>query len=171
MKDIIGKSKIKLTNIPCKLTSNKVDVYNKPEIVNAFNNFFINIGQKLAIQIQKSSKTFETCISKVHVIMDSQPLSINRLKNAFFLLKINKSTGVDGFSFNIIKKCFVVLCKPSIYLFQLSLEKEVFPDDLEVANVTPIYKSGVSCHISNYRPISGLPCFSKILQRLMYNCH
>ena len=42
MKDIIGKSKIKLTNIPCKLTSNKVDVYNKPEIVNAFNDFFIN---------------------------------------------------------------------------------------------------------------------------------
>ena len=101
--------------------------------------------------------------------MDSQPLSINELKDVFFLLKINESTGDDGFSFNIIKKCFVVLCEPSIYLFQLSLEKEVFPNDLKIAKVTPIYKAGVSGHISNYRPISVLPCFSKILQRLMYN--
>ena len=59
-KDIIGKSKIKSTNLPCKLTISKMDVYNKPEIANAFNDFFTNIGQKLASQIPKSSKTFET---------------------------------------------------------------------------------------------------------------
>ena len=55
MKDIIGKSKIKLTNLPHKVTINKVDVYDKPEIANAFNDFFTNIGQKLASQIPKSS--------------------------------------------------------------------------------------------------------------------
>ena len=37
MKDIIGKSKIKSTNHPCKLTINKVDLYNKSKIVNALN--------------------------------------------------------------------------------------------------------------------------------------
>ena len=35
MKDIIGKSKIKSTNLPCKLTINKIDIYNKPEIADA----------------------------------------------------------------------------------------------------------------------------------------
>ena len=30
----------KSTNLPCKLIINKVDVYNKPEIANAFNDFF-----------------------------------------------------------------------------------------------------------------------------------
>ena len=35
--------------------------------------------------------------------MDSKPLSINELKDAFFSLKINKSSGVDDVSFNIIK--------------------------------------------------------------------
>ena len=48
MKDIIGKSKIKSTNFPRKLTINKVDVYNKPERADAFNDFVTNIGQKLA---------------------------------------------------------------------------------------------------------------------------
>ena len=36
--------------------------------------------------------------------MDSKYLSINKLKDAFFWLKINKSSGVDNASFNIIKK-------------------------------------------------------------------
>ena len=146
-----------------------MDVYNKPEIADAFNDFFTNIGQKLASQIPKSSKTFETYINKENAIMDSKPLSINKLKEAFFSLKINKSSGVDDVSFNIIKKCFDVLCKPLIYLFQLSLEKGVFPDDLEIAKVTPIYKAGDNSDISNYRPISVLLCFSRILERLMYN--
>ena len=88
---MIGKSKIKSTNFPRKLTINKVDVYNKPEIADAFNDFFTYVGRKLASQIPKSSKTFETCINKVNLIMDSKPLSINELKDAFFSLKINKS--------------------------------------------------------------------------------
>ena len=147
----------------------KVDVYNKPEIADAFNHFFTNIGQERASQIPKSSKTFETYINKVNVIMDSKLLSINELKDAFFSLKINKSSGIDNDSFNIIRKCFWVLCEPLIYLFQLSPENGAFPDDLKIAKVTPIYKAGDNSDISNYRPISVLPCFSKILERLMYN--
>ena len=58
MKDIKGKSKIKSTNLPRELTINKLDVYNKQEIPDAFNDFFTNIGQKLASQI-KSFKPFE----------------------------------------------------------------------------------------------------------------
>ena len=110
MKSIIGKSKTKLTNLPQKLTINKVDVYDKPEIVDAFHDFFTNIGQKLASQITESSEIFKTYINKMNVIMDSNPLSINELKDAFFLLKINKSLGVHDISSNIIKKtlgCFV----------------------------------------------------------------
>ena len=80
--------------------------------------------------------------------MDSKSLFINELKDAFFSLKINKSSGVDDVSLNIIQKCFGVLCKPLIYLFQLCLEKEVFPNDLKIAKVTAIYKAGDSSDIS-----------------------
>ena len=67
MKDIIGKSKRKSTNLPPKLTINKVDVCNKCKIADAFNHFFTNVGQKLVSQIPKSSETFETYINKVSV--------------------------------------------------------------------------------------------------------
>ena len=48
----------------------------------------------------------------MNVIMDSNPLSINELKDAFLPLKTNKSSGVDDVSFNVIKKCFRVFSKP-----------------------------------------------------------
>ena len=119
------------------------------------------IRQKLASQIPKPSKTFKTYINKVNVLMNSKSLSINESKDAFFSLKISKILGV--------KKCFWVLCKPLIYLFQISLEKGLFPDDLKIGKVTPIYKAKDDSDISNYKPISVLHCFSKFLERLMYN--
>ena len=87
----------------------------------------------------------------------------------FFSLKINKSAGHDGVSFNVIKKCFGELCEPLKYLFNLSIVKGIFPDDLKIAKVTPIYKADNSSNVSNYRPISVLPCFSKMLEGRMYN--
>ena len=117
-----------------------------------------------------ASKRFDFYITKVNTSMESQPLSINELKNAFFSLNINKSPGHDGVSFNVIKKCFGELCEPLKYLFNLSIVKGIFPVDLKIAKFTPIYKADHSSNISNYRPISVLPCFSKMLERIMYNC-
>ena len=52
--------------------------------------------------------------------------------------------------------------------FDLSFENGIFPDSLKIAKVTPVYKSGDNSSLSNYRPISVLPCFSKMLERIMY---
>ena len=68
----------------------------------------------------------------------------------------------------LFKKCFGVLCKSIIYLFQLLLEKGVFPDDLKIAKVTPIYKAGDSRDTSSFRSLTVLPYFSKILELLIY---
>ena len=54
-------------------------------------------------------------------------------------------------------------------IFNLSLQKGCFPEDLKIVRVTPIYKADDVNEIGNYRPISVLPCFSKILERIMYN--
>ena len=45
----------------------------------------------------------------------------------------------------------------------------MFPDELKTAKVSPIFKAGETIDVSNYRPISVLPCFSKILERIMDN--
>ena len=68
----------------------------------------------------------------------------------------------------VIKKCFGSLCEPLKYE-NLSNENGVFPGGLKIARVTPIYKGEGSSDVINYRPISVLPCFSKSLERIMYN--
>ena len=170
MKKLAGKIKLKSSNLPRRITVNKVDIFDERKSANEFNAFFTNIGSKLASKIPNASTTFETYINKLVSIMETKRLSTNELKDAFFSLKINKSPGYDDNSLNILKKCFNSLCEPLKYLFNLSIEKEIFPDDLKVAKVTPIYKTDVESDLSNYRPISVFSCFSKILERIMCNC-
>ena len=74
-----------------------------------------------------------------------------------------------GSILNVIKKCFGELCETLKYLFSFSIVKGIFPCDLKIVKVTSIYKVHNSSNISNYRPISVLPCFSKMLERVMYN--
>ena len=138
MKELIGKIKLKSSNLPRRITVNEVDIFDKRKIANEFNAFFTNIGSKLARKIPNASTTFESYINKPDSIMKTKQLSMNELKDAFFSLKINKSPGYDDISFNVVKKCFSSLCKPLKYLLNLSIKKGIFPDDLKIAKVTPI---------------------------------
>ena len=54
-------------------------------------------------------------------------------------------------------------------IFSLSLKTGIFPEKMKIAKVSPIFKKGDKSILSNYRPISVLPCFSKILERIMYS--
>ena len=54
-------------------------------------------------------------------------------------------------------------------MFNLSLSTGIVPDPLKLAKVIPVYKKNNKLLLENYRPISLLPTFSKILERIMYN--
>ena len=51
----------------------------------------------------------------------------------------------------------------------MSIKKDIFPDQLKIAEVIPLFKKGDNALMDNYRPISVLPCFSKILERIIYS--
>ncbi|CAF4908207.1 unnamed protein product [Pieris macdunnoughi] len=74
--------------------------------------------------------------------MASQPKSLNVLKVRFF---------------DNLTSCLNEL-----------LRDGKFPDNLKIAKVSPIYKSGPRDDPGNYRPISVLPVMSKILERVVY---
>ena len=67
----------------------------------------------------------------------------------------------DGLSMNLVKKVINNIIKPLKYICNKS-----FPDNMKISKVIPILKYGDNSILSNYRPISLLSQFSKILEKL-----
>ena len=79
------------------------------------------------------------------------------------------AVGFDGLNPIIIKDNFDLIINQVLLIFNLSFAQGVFPKLLKTAIVTPIYESGSLINPSNYRPISILTIFSKLLEKLFYN--
>ena len=62
-----------------------------------------------------------------------------------------------------------VYIKPLTYLINISIKQGIFPEELKMAKVIPIYKSDDKQLIQNYRPISVISYFSKVFEKIMYN--
>ena len=60
--------------------------------------------------------------------------------------------------FSVVKKCFGDLCDLLKFIFDLSLEKRIVPDDLEIARFNPVFIGGDLSKLGNHRPMSVLPC-------------
>jgi hypothetical protein len=86
-------------------------------------------------------------------------------------LKTKISPGFDEIPDMIVKQCIQYIKKAFDFytVFNLSLSNGTFPNLMKIAKVRPIFKKGQKQNIANYRPISILPVFSKILGTLMYN--
>ena len=83
-------------------------------------------------------------------------------------LKNKQTAGPDDIPECLVKQCIGLLKKPLTHLYNLSLSLGIFPEDWKVAKVKPLYKKGDRCDMQNYRPISIISVFSKLLERLMY---
>ena len=170
MKEIAGKMhQHRKSKLPCKLFVGKKYINLEIEVAKKYNRFFTEIVSSLTRKIPTPSKPFQSFLKKASTSSPEKCLTINELKGTFFSLKINKSTGADEMYFNLIKNCFGKLSDILRYVFDLSLQTGIFPDPLKTAKVTPVFKTGDFREISNYHPISVLPCFSKILERIMHN--
>ena len=69
----------------------------------------------------------------------------------------------------MIQLCGKDIILPLQLLFKSMLEEGIFPDDWSKSNVVPVHKKESTNLIKNYPPISLLPIFSKIFERLIFN--
>ena len=103
-------------------------------------------------------------------ILDSMviaPVVQEEVKKTIMSLK-NSSSGWDAISSKVVKVTYDSFIVPLTHIMHMSLVSGIFPTELKVARVIPIFKSGDASDFTNYRPVSVLPLFSKILERLMY---
>ena len=86
-----------------------------------------------------------------------------------FYLDPSKATGADGLGNRILNEVAVPLAQPLSHLFNFCLSLGHFPDLWKMANVIPLFKKDDPLLCNNYRPISLLPCISKVFERILFN--
>ena len=89
--------------------------------------------------------------------------------NVIRKLDPSKAHGHDQISIRMVQICDKAICKPLHLIFSSCIESGIFPTEWKKANVVPIHKRDDKQNVKNYRPVSLLPIFGKIFERLIYN--
>lgn len=98
-----------------------------------------------------------------------EPVEHTYVKKIVDKLKPKTSCGHDEISTKIMKLSIDTIIHPITHIINLSFSKGIFPKQLKIAKVIPLFKSGAKDQQKNYRPISLLPAFSKIFEKIMFN--
>ena len=76
------------------------------------------------------------------------------------------STDFNDINMDIVKRVMTNIVKPFSHICNTSFIKGIFPDNMKIAKVVPLYKAGEKNLFTNHRPVSLLSQFSKILEKL-----
>ena len=110
-----------------------------------------------------SDKMILTIIRNLRFFSDEKILTIIRNLNP------NKAHGWDEISVRMIKMCDASLVKPLKLIFEKCLSQGIFPDVRKRADIVPVHKKNEKNLKTNYRPISLLPIFGKVLEKLIFD--
>ena len=139
-------------------------------VADKMNKYFINVADNLAKDIPLSRNTYADFLKNPnpHSIFLTE-IGPEEIAKIIKDLGINKAGDIYGNTTNLVKLGGPVLVQILTFLFNKSLEQGIFPNALKVTKIVPIHKGDSMFSMSNYRPISLLPIFSKILEKLMYS--
>ena len=96
------------------------------------------------------------------------PTSTFEIRCIINQLNINKSCGFDWITAKFIVLLSEVLSPVLAILFNACFDFGIFPICLKTAKVVLVYKADDINEVTNYRPISILSIFSKILAKLVH---
>ena len=139
------------------------------DIANNFNNFFVNVGPSTEDSIPKVPNVSPTKFLKnrnqtnfviAHVSNEEIVEIIKSLEN--------KSTGPSSIPLKMLSVIPDLITLPLAYIINMSFLTGEYPDMLKIVKVIPIHKGGSTQDINNYRPISLLSIFNKIIEKLVH---
>ena len=83
-------------------------------------------------------------------------------------LKTGKSICPNSIPTKLLKVLCPLICSPLSDIISESFQSGTFPEKLQLAKVSPLFKKGCPLSASNYRPISLLSVFNKLIEKVMY---
>ena len=167
--ELRGKCK---PNIKASFVINEKVVQDRREIAREFNIFFSSIAHKL------NSKVYQSTLPKYEFVkylkpdkkssnsMYMYPCTMTEVGEVIAALENGKASDIPIL---LLKKCSLVLLEHLYRFLDYFLTHGIFPGILKKGLISPAYKKGDSRYLDNYRPVSILPLFGKILEKLIYS--
>ena len=145
-------------------------------IADEFNNYFTSIAHNLNENASKQWSNnlpiipiphFSSFIGKrINDSMFFEPCSNEEVTSIINDLDSGKSSDI---SIRVLKNCAFILTPHLTRFYNSFINLGIFPDLLKIGQITPIFKKGNTQLLQNYRPISTLPCFGKIFEKVIYS--
>lgn len=169
---IINRNSRQNKNYPNYFLDKEQKLFNMDTVAHKFNEFFVSIGPELSKNIPANNDT-ENVISQFIETNPStmflRPVNENEIVSIVQKFKVKYSRDSDGVDMATVKKVIKEIAQPLVHICNLSFQTGTFPTKMKTAKVIPLYKTGNKHQLTNYRPISILPQFSKILEKLFNN--
>ena len=167
--DVLGRNRkhtmINEIKIPGKT------VTSTDELVEVFNDYFSNIGPRLAESVPNDNDvSFRQFVAQQpNDNFSFRPVSVTLVYNLLVKLSTSKATGLDNIAAKVLKMAAPVVAPSLTEFFNMSIDTQQFPSDWKTAKVIPLFKRGQRSLLNNYRPISILPVVSKLMERTLYD--
>ena len=129
-----------------------------------FNNYFAKQCTPFSTDSVLPTLTYHTNNRLSHFNITTEEVA-----NILKFLNVSKAHIPDDTSAQMIKLCSDIVCEPLQVIFQNILDTGIFPDQWKEANVTPVHKKKDKQTVSNYRPISLLPLFAKVFEKVVFD--
>jgi hypothetical protein len=146
----------KTTSIPAVMNYRGLIIKDPKDIVNKFANYF---SQSFNTHSNSSISTHNPTVNQNVLYVDR--LTEREIVLAISKLKNNETCGPDQIPSFLIGDCRHMLAPPLKVIFNSIIKCSAFPVKWKESRITPVYKNGDRCEITNYRPIAIINNFSK----------
>ncbi len=145
-------------------TETNVLITDDTDKANLFNKFFVSQSD-----LDESSANLPCEPPSPDCVINQLVLQPENVYKILSCLDPAKATGPDGIGNLILKEAAVAIAQPLSHLFNFCVSMGYFPDCWKLAYVTPLFKKNNETLCTNYRPISLLPCISKVFEKLLFD--
>ena len=160
------KSNISITKL--KIDNN--EIIEPVEISSELNKYFCSVGVNLSDKLPTSQFDYSHYMD--HSLKESffcNPISETEVILELQKLAKKRKASLESINPEILSQVAFVIAKPLRHIYNCSRLNGRVPDEFKTAKIIPIYKKGDTASPGNYRPISLLPVFNKIFEKLICN--
>ena len=140
------------------------------EIANFFNDYFASIGKKTSQSVPPTNTDFKKFLKynvNSFIFLSISPFEVAKIVHE---LHDKDTKDINDISVSFLKKSIYYLAEPLAHIFNCSISTGVFPDIFKMNKTIPVFKKNGNKHnVSDYRPISIVNSFAKILEKYTSN--